>query len=69
MPGLTGMPRQAARNVEQALIEFYGLKRNGGTLLNRRNEIAVWRREFSERIIDGYNRLKSAGYPEGDGWW
>jgi hypothetical protein len=38
---MDGLSRTDARAVEQALIVSYGLGKNGGTLLNRINSIAL----------------------------
>jgi RHS repeat-associated protein len=38
--GMQGLSKEAARVAEQRLINYYGLQRNGGVLLNRINSIA-----------------------------
>lgn len=42
-----------ARSVEQALIEFYGLAKNGGSLTNKINSIARNSSDFAKRLRRG----------------
>ena len=56
MPGLQGLSRDAARAVEQVLIERYGLGKNGGTLLNKINSIAKNNPIYDQAIALG-NRI------------
>ena len=59
-----GLTRQQARGVEQALIEYYGLARNGGTLLNQRNSIAPSNPVYQDAVQFGRQVLQSlGGYP------
>jgi hypothetical protein len=63
IPGLNGLARADARAVEQVLIEFYGLGKNGGTLLNRINSIAESNPVYAESLKRGAELLRQAGYP------
>ncbi len=51
LDGLTGLTRQAARGTEQALIESFGLERNGGSLMNKINSIASSNPAY-QRLVD-----------------
>lgn len=59
---LGGLSRDAARGVEQALIEIHGLDKNGGTLLNRINSIARTNPSYAGLVRRGYEILQSIGY-------
>jgi hypothetical protein len=63
IPGLGGLSRADARAVEQALIEFHGLGKNGGTLLNRINSIARTNPAYAGAMARGTELLVKAGYP------
>jgi RHS repeat-associated protein len=51
------------RAVEQVLIEFHGLGRYGGTLVNQINSIAKTNPIYQQAIQRGTEILKSIGYP------
>lgn len=59
------LSREDARAVEQALIEIYGLQKNGGTLLNRINSIARTNPKYADMLRRGRELLESAGYKDG----
>jgi len=61
--GLTNLTRETARAVEQTLIEFYGLGKNGGSLLNRINSISPNNPIYAEALQTGAAILKNAGFP------
>jgi len=61
-PLMQGLSRADARAVEQALIEIHGLGKNGGTLLNKINSIAVSNPSYSAQLQRGYELLSSIGY-------
>jgi RHS repeat-associated protein len=61
-PIVDGLSRQNARAVEQALIENYGLERNGGQLVNRINSIAPTRPNYQQMVQQGNNILNSIGF-------
>ena len=63
IPGLSGLSRADARAVEQVLIEFYGLGKNGGSLLNKINSISQKNSVYDGSLIKGAELLKQAGYP------
>jgi hypothetical protein len=58
----TGLTRQQARAVEQALIEQYGLAKGGGALLNKINSIAQSNPIYQEAVQYGRTLLQSIGY-------
>ncbi len=62
IPGLSNLTRADARAVEQALIEFHGLSKSGGTLLNKINSIARTNPAYAEQVKRGVELLKEAGY-------
>ncbi|MCB6182040.1 hypothetical protein LIN78_00525 [Leeia sp. TBRC 13508] len=62
IPGLQNISRADARAVEQTLIEYYGLGKNGGALLNKINSIAVTNPIYSNSIQRGRALLRSIGY-------
>lgn len=62
---MTGLSREDARAVEQALIELHGLQRNGGTLLNRINSIARSNPKYAAMLQRGLELLESIGYLDG----
>ena len=55
------MSRYDARAVEQCLIEYYGLMKNGGTLLNRINSIAQSNPIYAESVQRGWEILQQLG--------
>jgi hypothetical protein len=61
--GLENLMRDDARGVEQALIEFYGLGKNGGTLLNKINSIAESEPHYARLLARGHQLLRQVGYP------
>lgn len=63
IPGLQNILRADARAVEQVLIEFHGLGKNGGTLLNKINSIAKTNPKYHDALVRGSELLKSVGYP------
>lgn len=50
--------------MEQALIEIYGLRKNGGSLANRINSIARTNPDFAKQLLRGQELLKKVGYTE-----
>lgn len=63
IPGLTNLSRADARAIEQVLIEFHGLSKNGGTLINKINSIAKTNPRYADALIRGRQLLQQAGYP------
>lgn len=63
IPGLSGLSRTDARAVEQVLIEFHGLGKNGGTLMNKINSIAKTNPAYGGVLTRGAELLRSVGYP------
>jgi len=63
IPGLQGISRDDARAVEQVLIEYNGLGKNGGSLLNKINSIASTNPIYANSLSRGVAILKSIGYP------
>ncbi|MBN1189563.1 MAG: hypothetical protein JXA46_07420, partial [Dehalococcoidales bacterium] len=57
IPGLTNLSRIDARAVEQALIEYHGLSKNGGTLTNKINSIAATNPIYDQSIKRGWDLL------------
>jgi hypothetical protein len=57
-----GLSRSDARSVEQALIEIHGLGKNGGSLLNKINSIAVRNPAYATQLSRGYDLLRTIGY-------
>ncbi len=62
IPGLESLSRADARAVEQVLIEFYGLEKNGGTLVNKINSIAQNNEIYAKSLRRGAVLLRRAGY-------
>ena len=52
------LTREAARGVEQALINHYGLQRNGGRLVNRINSIARNNPIYQRAVTEGEEILR-----------
>jgi len=61
--GLQNISRTDARAVEQVLIEYNGLGRNGGLLLNKINSIADSNPIYSASLQRGLDLLKSINFP------
>lgn len=62
--GLEGLSRADARAVEQTLIDFHGLGKDGGTLINKINSISKVKNptKYEQGLIRGAELLKKAGY-------
>jgi filamentous hemagglutinin len=62
--GLDGLSRADAHAVEQTLINFYGLGKDGGTLINKINSISKINNptKYEQGLIRGSEILKKAGY-------
>jgi filamentous hemagglutinin len=60
--GWAGCPAPTPKTVEQVLIEFYGLEKNGGTLQNKINSIALSNPIYRDSLERGRELLKEAGY-------
>ncbi len=60
--GLGPLNRLDARSVEQAMIESYRLRSQGGTLLNALNSISPGRIDYADLIARGNTLLESAGF-------
>ena len=58
----SGLTRQEARGVEQALIEKHGLAKAGGTLVNKINSIAATNPIYKEAVAFGRQLLQSLNY-------
>ncbi|MDD2592483.1 MAG: hypothetical protein PHN21_06740 [Erysipelotrichaceae bacterium] len=61
-PLVKNLSRVDARSVEQVLIDIHGLRKNGGTLLNKINSISRKNPIYVESIERGFELLKSIGY-------
>ena len=61
IPELQNLAREDARAVEQALIEYYGLGKNGGTLLNKINSISSRNPIYANAIARGVALAQAAG--------
>lgn len=59
---ISGLSRADARAVEQALIEQYGLGKDGGTLLNKINSIAKTNPDYAQLLKRGHEILESIPY-------
>ncbi|UEP24006.1 filamentous hemagglutinin N-terminal domain-containing protein [Burkholderia ambifaria] len=62
IPGLENISRADARAVEQVLIEYNGLGKNGGALLNKINSISTSNPIYANSLSRGMGILKSIGY-------
>ncbi|VWC41902.1 AAdhesin HecA family protein [Burkholderia lata] len=62
IPGLENISRADARAVEQVLIEYNGLGKNGGALLNKINSISTSNPIYANSLSRGMGILKSVGY-------
>ncbi|WP_130026501.1 GIY-YIG nuclease family protein [Pandoraea sp. XY-2] len=60
--GLRNISREDARAIEQVLIEFNGLGKDKGTLLNKINSIARKNPEYATSLARGASILKTIGY-------
>lgn len=63
IPGLSNLSRADARSVEQALIEHYGMIKNGGVLTNKINSISPLNPGYAGGLERGAILLREAGYP------
>ena len=63
IPGLGNMTRFEARAVEQVLINYHGLGKNGGSLLNKINSISKYNPNYARALRIGRSLLRKAGYP------
>lgn len=61
--GLNNLSPADARAVEQVLIEYYGLGKNGGTLLNKINSISPKNPVYAQSLLRGRQLLQMVGYP------
>ena len=55
---LKGLSRFDARAIEQCLIEYYKLGRNGGALLNKINSIATTNPIYANAIRRGWELIR-----------
>jgi RHS repeat-associated protein len=62
---MEGLSRSDARAVEQVLIEYYGLGKNGGTLMNKINAISPKNPKYAEALRRGVELLQSIGFYDG----
>jgi filamentous hemagglutinin len=62
--GLQGLSRSDARAVEQTLIEYYGLGKDGGSLINKINSISPTKNptKYEQALIRGAKILRSINY-------
>ncbi|MGI3125783.1 hemagglutinin repeat-containing protein [Nitratireductor sp. PBL-C9] len=62
--GLDNLSRAEARAVEQTLINYYGLGKDGGTLLNKLNSISATKNPtaYEQSLIRGKELLDSVDY-------
>ncbi|MGF6363255.1 hypothetical protein ABH907_004919 [Pseudomonas frederiksbergensis] len=63
IPGLQNISRSDARAVEQVLIEYNGLGKDGGSLINKINSISTANPIYGESLARGAALLKAVGYP------
>jgi filamentous hemagglutinin len=63
IPGLQNISRSDARAVEQVLIEYNGLGKDGGSLINKINSISTANPIYAESLARGAALLKAVGYP------
>jgi len=63
IPGLQNISRSDARAVEQVLIEYNGLGKDGGSLINKINSISTANPIYAESLARGAALLKTVGYP------
>jgi filamentous hemagglutinin len=64
LPGLENLSRADARAVEQTLIDYHGLGKDGGDLINKINSISTIKNptKFEQGLIRGAELLNKAGY-------
>ncbi len=64
LPGLENLSRTDARAVEQTLIDYHGLGKNGGDLINKINSISTIKNptKYEQGLIRGAELLKKTGY-------
>lgn len=62
MPGMSNLSFSDAKAVEQNLIEYYGLEKNGGTLMNKINSIAESNPIYDSALQRGQDILWNYGY-------
>jgi len=62
IPGVRNLSAADARAVEQVLIELHGLKKQGGTLINKINSIAKSNPIYAESLRRGVEILKKINY-------
>ena len=60
--GLSGLSYADARAVEQVLIEYYGLPKNGGAMLNKINSISKLNPIYGQSVKTGKQILDKIGY-------
>ena len=62
--GLDNISRADARAVEQTRIDYHGLGKDGGTLINKINSISSVKNptKYEQGFIRGAELLKKAGY-------
>lgn len=62
--GLSNLSREDARAVEQMLINYHGLGKNGGTLINKVNSISpvTNKTKYETALVRGTEILKQVGY-------
>ena len=63
-PILEGLSKADARAVEQTLIDYFKLGKNGGSLINKINSISSSAdyKQYVDAIFRGVDLLKQAGY-------
>ncbi|WP_445178667.1 two-partner secretion domain-containing protein [Pseudomonas sp. McL0111] len=64
LPGLENLSRADARAVEQTLIDYHGLGKDGGDLINKINSISTIKNptKYEQGLIRGAELLNKAGY-------
>lgn len=63
IPGLQNISRSDARAVDQVLMEYNGLGKGGGSLINKINSISTANPIYAESLARGSALLKTVGYP------
>jgi len=65
IPGMANLSRADARAVEQTLINYHGLGKNGGTLINKINSISAVKNptKYEEALVRGAMLLRQQRYP------
>ncbi|WP_286906369.1 filamentous hemagglutinin N-terminal domain-containing protein [Roseovarius sp.] len=65
IPGMSKLSRADARAVEQTLINYHGLGKNGGTLINKINSISAVNNptKYEQALVRGAELLKQHKYP------